>query len=149
MIRLKFIAALACIGLMACQPFDGTVTNGNVTSAPPATSGPAGRTVADERLLYAAEAAYNVPAHAYVTADSRGQLPPALKARIRPLLIDAYARLQDARRLYNLGNAQNFRDAANAAIGLANSARDLMPASSLAPSTSAVPGNPAEAPVAP
>ncbi len=139
MIR-KYLA-LACLAIacMACTP---DLANNVASSGPPANTGVASRTMLDERLLYAAEAAYNVPAQAYVVANSRGQVSPELKARVKPLLTQAYARLQDARRLYALGNADGFLTAYRQVIALATSARSLIPG---APPMPAQPDAPATA----
>lgn len=64
--------------------------------------------VLDDKLLYAAEAAYNVPAFAYVEADSRNQIPDALKAQIKPKLQKLGVLLDKARAAHKLGNAVAF-----------------------------------------
>ncbi len=128
------LVAVAALCLAGCNGLAEAILNtGNsqptiVNSGAPAETGVTSTTRADEALLFAAEAAYNVPADAYVTLNRAGQLPPAIKASAKAFLMSAYARLQDARRLYRLGNARDFRTAANAAIGLANSARAALPA---------------------
>ena len=65
-------------------------------------------TVLDDKLLYAAEAVYNVPAFAYVEADSRNQLPDALKAQIKPKMQKLGELLDKARSAHSLGNAIAF-----------------------------------------
>src|SRR4051812_2146608 len=67
----------------------------------------AGVTV-DEKLWYAAEAAYNVPAQAYVAANSRGLITPALKAVIKPKLITMYEGLKAARLAYKACDAASL-----------------------------------------
>lgn len=62
----------------------------------------------DESALYAVEAAYNAPAHAYVTADGNGQLTPALKAQIKPVLLQAYDGVIVARCAYSYVNTGAF-----------------------------------------
>lgn len=81
----------------------------------------------DERALYAVEAAYNVAAHAYVTADTAGQLPAALKARVRPVLVSSYQALLAARAAYAAGDAATFTAQARAAVEFATQARELIP----------------------
>lgn len=44
-------------------------------------------TLIDEKVVYAAEVIYNIPAQAYVSADKNGKLTPGLKATLKPLLI--------------------------------------------------------------
>lgn len=133
MIKFKLIAALACLSLAACNPPNAEVNNatnggGGVPSEGrpvqhlAATGGPercglAAGTLVDERTLYSAETAYNVPAHAYVTADANGRLSPELKARVRPLLVNAYEHLKLARAAYRLGDVCNL---ANAVAGVRN-----------------------------
>lgn len=95
-------------------------------SGPPPVVSAAG-TLADERALYALEAAYNVAAHAYVTADDRGQLSATLKARIRPALTASYAALRAAREAHAAGNATTFATQAAAVVRFANEARALIP----------------------
>ena len=51
-------------------------------------------TLIDEKVLYAANALYNVPAHAYVTANRNGKLSPELKAALKPKLLTMYRLLQ-------------------------------------------------------
>ena len=51
-------------------------------------------TLIDDKVLYAANALYNVPAHAYVTANRDGQLTPAVKAVLKPKLLAMYRLLQ-------------------------------------------------------
>lgn len=134
--KLTFIAALACIGLAACQPTPTPApSNGTPVSEPsanvtgPASCGLAADTLVDERVLYAAEAAYNVPAHAYVTLDGAGQLSAELKASVRPKLVEAYRLLRVARSAYKLGDVCQLNEAASAATRFANEARALLPGS--------------------
>lgn len=67
----------ACTGnqIMENTPVVGTVCN--------AAQG----TLVDEKVVYAAQVIYNIPAQAYVTADRNNRLTVDLKARIKPLLI--------------------------------------------------------------
>lgn len=140
MIRKLGLSLVACLALSACAPLAAISALGSLGhSEPPATApttpvapvaasgGLGARTTLDEKALYAAEAAYNVPANAYVEANKRGLLSPELKARVKPLLVTAYARLKDARAAYRLGNASSFNEAIAAAKQLANSASALIP----------------------
>ena len=65
---------------------------------------------ADEKAWYAAEAAYNVPAQAYVAANSHGLLTPALKAVLKPKLQAAYQALKAARAAYLACDAAGLHD---------------------------------------
>lgn len=84
-------------------------------------------TLVDERALFAAEAAYNVAAHAYLTADDRGQLPAGVRATARDALIKSFDALEVARRAYAAGDAPTFAAQAAAVIALAADARRLIP----------------------
>lgn len=106
MIKRMFLAAAIC-ALAACQPAPAP---GNA-SEPIASAGLGDATVMDEKALYALEAAYNVPAHAYVTADAKGLLNDATKAKVKPLLVKAYDALKLARMAYATGNSANFAEA--------------------------------------
>lgn len=80
----KFLFALSlCMALNACTVNDALKAApviGNVCSA-------ADRTLIDEKVVYAAEVLYNIPAHAYVSADKNHKITPALREKVRPLLI--------------------------------------------------------------
>ncbi len=76
------------------------------------SSQPAGDIVTfDERGMIAVEILYNVPAQAYVTADTR-ELPgwAGIKPTVRPLLIEARRWLLLVREAYRLGDERTFRD---------------------------------------
>lgn len=127
-------AVIAAVGLVACSPQASDPNyNVNATSAventisPQADCGLASDTVLDEKALFAAETAYNVPAHAYVTFDSKGQLPPELKAKVRPILISAYTYLKLARKAYNAGDGCSLKNYTDLAKGLGDQAKGLLP----------------------
>lgn len=131
---IKVIAALASLSLAACQPAEPV----NNTKGPEVALSPtpgqlpcglADGTVVDEKLLYGAETAYNVPAHAYVTLDANGKLTPELKAQVRPLMIEAYRYLGLARAAYKGGNVCELNTAVAAAKDFANRAKALLPSS--------------------
>lgn len=88
---MKALIILSALTLGACQPALQAVVNS--TSICQVGSG----TLIDEKTLYAAEALYNVPAHAYVTADRNGHITPALRTQIRPKLITMYQLLKSMR----------------------------------------------------
>jgi len=114
---------IGAMGMASCAPV--APPGGLSGSSPPPVT--AQGTLADERALYALEAAYNVAAHAYVTADDRGQLSAELKARIRPALQSSYAALLAARAAYRAGDAATFAAQAGAVVEFANRARALIP----------------------
>lgn len=66
-----------------------------VSCAPvPSVSGQCtSQTVVDDKVAYAAEALYNVPAQAYVTANKNGTLPADIKAKAKPILLEMYKKL--------------------------------------------------------
>ncbi len=128
MIKLKFFAAFASLAMVACAP----VVSDPIASTPRASPGDAScgiasGTLMDERALYTAETAYNVPANAYVTLDSQGQLSEPTKERIRPLLVKSYDALKLARAAYQAGSACNFIDAVRNVSLFANQAKAILP----------------------
>lgn len=54
----------------------------------------ADRILIDEKVVYAANVLYNIPAQAYVSANNRGQLSAELKARLKPMLVNLYGYTQ-------------------------------------------------------
>lgn len=128
--RSRFIMAIAgaaALALAACAHNPGPSGPGS-GSGPGATVDPptSASEVLDERALFAAEAAYNVAATAYVAADSRDVLPPAVAARAQPLLAKAYVALRGARVAYAASDALNFAAFAREATTLATQARVLI-----------------------
>lgn len=127
----RMIATIAAFALAACNPLIGEVPAPGSTSivANAACIAPAGAStfILDEKTLYAAELAYNVPAHAYRTLNEAGQLTPALKASTQPLLVKAGAALDLARLAYNAKNAAGFSCQINAVRSLAAQASVLLP----------------------
>lgn len=129
--RSLILIAVAAIGLSACQPTANEPnTNSNVAIATTGSGcGIASNTLADEKVLFAAETAYNIPANAYVTFDATGKLPSDIKAKIRPLLIQAYNGLKLARAAYNAGDTCSLNSYANLVKTLGNQAQSLLPKS--------------------
>ncbi len=127
---MRCLLILGALALAACQPVVVAPASAPVApvAAPSAGSGLTGATLIDEKLLVAAETAYNVPAHAYVTADGNKQLSPALKARVKPLLQSAYRALKLARASYAVGDASGFNRQFAALKSFANQAKALLPA---------------------
>lgn len=97
-----------------------------VVKAAPVPTGTTPISEAAQKALYAAETAYNVPAQAYVTLSRNGQLPAAVKAKAKPLLLEAYHGLELARQaaaagdtlgvLAQAGEVQKWAAAAKAAL---------------------------------
>jgi hypothetical protein len=121
---------VAAMALSACSP---NAPSSAGTNAPPAAASSSGgllsHTVADEKAMYAAEAAYNVAASAYISADTRGLLSASVKAAVKPKLQAAYAALKTLRDAYALGNTSNFSALYSNAVRLANDAKALLPSS--------------------
>lgn len=134
--KIGLLFALASLALGACTAADdapppATPSTGAVGPSSPsgAACTPSGGTVADERALYVAETAYNVPAHAYVAANGTGKLPAGVKAAVKPLLQESYRLLKLAREAYCRGDYDAMRGFANGAKLLADKAKaDLPPA---------------------
>lgn len=104
---------------------DGTAAT--AVSGDPTRCGLASGTLVDERALYAAETAYNVPANTYVTFDTAGKLPASVKAVARPALVKAYAALKLARSAYAAGDVCGLKAYAETATSFANNAKALLP----------------------
>lgn len=65
-------------------------------------------TVLDDKAMFAAEAVYNVPAQAYVSANSRGLVKPPLKATLKPMLVAMGDTLRLCRTAYKIGDLTSF-----------------------------------------
>lgn len=135
--KFNIATLLACAALVAaCQQPGSTpppATGSAVAIGPTAPSGaackPLGGTVADERALHLAETAYNVPAHAYVTANDTGKLPAEVKAVVKPLLQESFRLLKLAREAYCMADFVAMEGYANGSKILADKAKaDLPPA---------------------
>lgn len=85
------------------------------------------QTLIDEKAMYAAEAAYNLAAEAYITADAVGALAPDTKAKVKPIFAKAYEALKAARTAYSLSNAASFYEQTALVKQLANEAKALIP----------------------
>jgi len=131
MVRKYFALGLA-LSLAACNtpvtgPSSGATSTPVASASDPAKCGLAAGTLVDEKALYGAEAAYNVPANAYVTLDANGKLSAETKAKVKPLLIGAYDALKVARSAYSLGDVCSFTGAVNSVRNLTNSAKAILP----------------------
>lgn len=121
---------IACIGLLAgaCATTSGPPIQvvGTSTAVP---SGATAISAAAQKALYAAEAAYNVPAQAYVTLNRAGRLSPALKAQTKPLLQQAYQGLKLARQAAAAGDTVGTMFQIGEVNRLATAATALLPKS--------------------
>jgi hypothetical protein len=129
-----FILAAACLSLAACQSGTTPPPASNSTAAveaPSASPSPAVATGACElstTAMYAAEAAYNAPAAAYVSADAKGLLTAPVKAKVKPMLVEAFDWLKKARLFYSARDAVGFCGSTNSLKSLAGAALALLPA---------------------
>jgi hypothetical protein len=89
--KLILAIALATSACTANQVLQSAPIIGNVCTV-------AEGTLIDEKVIYAAEALYNVPAHAYVTAIDNGQLPEGeLRTNVKGKLITMFRLLSAVR----------------------------------------------------
>lgn len=126
---LPSLASVMLLGLAltACTTAGGSVPlpGGDGSTAPPIVS--TDGTLADERALFAVEAAYYVAATAYVSADDRGLIPGPTRERARQALVTSYQALNLARTAYRAGDSPTFSAQAAEALRFATQARDLIP----------------------
>lgn len=118
--RLNLLGAVlaASLAFTACAP---TTIN---TPAPGSTAtAPANLRVG--QALFAAETAYNIPAHAYLALE--GSLAPEVKARAKAALLDAYTALTAARSAAAAGDTVAALFQASEASRLAAAAKSLLP----------------------
>lgn len=133
MTKFMLLALTASLSLAACErPIPNDMTPASTPSpvAGPSSAescGLASGTLVDEKALYGAEIAYNVPANAYVTLDTNGQLTIEIKSKVKPLLIGAYDALVVARSAYKLGDVCTFNAAVTNVKQLATSAKAFLP----------------------
>lgn len=121
------LAMAASLALAACATTGTTIPDIQVVNRPEV---PAGTTVisdAARKALYAAEAAYNVPAQAYVTLNASGKLSPEVKAKAKPILQQAYQGLKLARQAAAAGDTVGVMFQAGEAQRLAAAAKALLP----------------------
>ena len=115
--------AFASLALAACTPTSTGVEPSPTPSESPSPVASATSSVVTDQAMYAAEVLYNVPAQAYVAADGAKLISPELKAKLKPMLVQAYSILQGARTAYRLKNALAF---ASANSELAKLSADIM-----------------------
>lgn len=107
-IFLALALTLLSVPVAACDTLGtaGTLVNQATSTAPLGD-----QVTFDERGMYFAEALYNVPAQAYVSADTRNIAGwTSIKPVVRPLLIQARQLLLTVREAYRLGDERSFRD---------------------------------------
>lgn len=84
-------------------------------------------TIADEKGWYYAEALYNVPAQAYLSANSRGLLHDPLKSQLKHSLQTLNGLRGDVYQAYKTGNAVTFREKIIQLKALSDQIRTLIP----------------------
>lgn len=102
---MKKLALMLLLPLAACATVPATAP----TAAPKYC---ATQVIMDNKGMVALETLYNVPAHAYVTADKNNALTPNVKAALKPILVDMYEKLKVARAAYATADATSFSCAA-------------------------------------
>lgn len=85
-------------------------------------------TALDEKSWYYAEALYNVPAQAYLSANARGLLHEPLKGQLKADLQKLNQLRQAVYQAYQTGNAATFRDKITQLKALSDQVRNLIPA---------------------
>lgn len=119
-----FAAALA----VASMPLGGCQTLRTVDQAVALANQNVGDfTVLDEKSWYYAEALYNVPARAYLSANSRGLLHDPLKSQLKGLLQQLNGLRQAVYQAYKTGNATEFREKIIQLKQLSDQVRGLIP----------------------
>lgn len=103
---MKKLSLLLLLPLAACA----TVPSTSPTPGIPAYC--ATQIIMDDKGMVALETLYNVPAHAYVTADKSNALPADAKAKLKPLLVSMYEKLKVARAAKTTADAISFSCAA-------------------------------------
>lgn len=122
--RLSIFLAIGLASmLMACTPDASTPTPGASSPVVEETS-----SVIDEQALWAAETLFNIPAKAYVVADTAGKLDPATKAKVKPIMASAYEYLKTARTAYAIGDKIGFDRAVASLRNLTGQANAALPA---------------------
>lgn len=125
--KLLISALVASLALAGCATTGTTTPDVVVVNRPAVPAGTTTISEAAQKALYAAEAAYNVPAQAYVTLNRSGRLPPDVKAKAKPILQQAYSGLKLARQAAAAGDTVGVLFQAGEAQRLAAAAKALLP----------------------
>jgi len=123
--RSLIIIVCMTFGLAACQPQSTVNSNADagavITNTVSGDCGIASNTLADEKALFAAETAYNVPADAYVKLGS--QLSADKRAAARAALMKAYEYLKLARKAYAAADGCSLKEYSDLAQAFGNEAK--------------------------
>lgn len=118
----RTLIIFAALGLAACQP---SATLPAVETPPAWCSATVQRSA---QVMAGLELAYNVPAATYRTANENNLITPAIREKVRPLLINAYNALVTARTAYSaVDGAAAFSCAAEAIRSNTAAANALLP----------------------
>lgn len=98
------LLAAAALSISACGTPGMKLPDITVVKETAVPSGATPISEAAQKALYAAEAAYNIPAQAYVTLNAAGHLPADVKAKAKPVLLQAYHALLLARQAAAAGD---------------------------------------------
>jgi hypothetical protein len=115
--KLVSLLCMACLPLMlpACASV-GRITTLNTHGM-----------VLDEKVLHEAETAYNIPAAAYQSANTRGLITPSIKAVVKPKLQFMAKSLLLVRQAYKVGDGATFLDRVGALKTLSSEVSALIP----------------------
>jgi hypothetical protein len=105
----KLLLTLAAASMMLCASGCSALgTAGTVVQAATSSAPLGDRITMDERGMYAVDLLYNVPASAYRSANERHLITPALRAQVRPILIQMRQLQLAARAAYRVGDATSW-----------------------------------------
>jgi hypothetical protein len=119
-----FLALALAAGLSACA---GAGTLATAVSAATSTEPIGDKFTMDERGLYAMEALYNVPAAAYRSAVERKVMTPAIRARVRPILLEMRRYRDAARQAKKAGDAAGWNARIRELLRLKSQVEALLP----------------------
>ena len=123
---LAVFGAAALLSVSACATGVPVEAPTESAASPPAEGGALAITTADEKALYAAEAAYFGVAKAAEVAVDAGLLRGVPAAQVASLLERGYASLGVARSAYRAGNARSVRSAISEALDAFGSAQRIL-----------------------
>ncbi len=122
--KLKFLLPILLVASPSCSTIHTVRTAVGVATSPV----PLGDfTILDDKAMFAAETVFNIPAQAYVSANSRGLIPAPLKATLKPLMVSAGELLKLCRSAYKVGDLKSFNERYRALLALKDQALKLMP----------------------
>jgi len=118
----KLLSLFLALALSACA----TVHNID-TALALANQNVANFTIADDKGWYYAEALYNVPTQAYLSANRRGLLHDPLKSQLKHSLQSLNVLRGDVYQAYKAGNSVSFREKIVQLKALSDQIRNQIP----------------------